>query len=114
MNTKTKKLLLLTGILAAGGTALYVSRKPRYSGIKFKKSILIDRPASELYDFWHDFENLPAISDMLESVEVLDVTRSRWTIAAPGDIPVSWEAEIIKDVRDEMIAWRSLEDSAIE
>ena len=115
MNTKAKKMLLVSGILAAaGGTALYASRKPRFAGMKFKKSILIDRPASELYDFWHDFENLPGITDLLETVEVLDVTRSRWTINAPGDIPVRWEAEITKDVRDEMIAWRSLEGSAIE
>jgi uncharacterized membrane protein len=115
MNTKTQRTLLITGILAAaGGTALYVSRKPKYSGIKLKKSIVIDRPASELYDFWHDFENLPGITDVLESVEVLDVTRSRWTIAAPGDIPVSWEADITRDIRNEMIAWRSLEGASIE
>jgi uncharacterized membrane protein len=114
MNTKTKKMLLFGGAVAAGGTALYVSRKPKYSGIKFKKSILVDRPANELYDFWHDFENLPSISDLLESVEVLDVTRSRWTVAAPGDVPIGWEAEITKDIRNEMIGWRSIEGSAIE
>src|SRR5688572_21726224 len=115
MNTKTKNILLVSGVVgAAVCTAYYVSRKPKYSGIKLKKSIVIDRPASELYDFWHDFENLPGITDLLESVEVLDVTRSRWTVAAPGDIPIQWEADITKDIRNEMIAWRSVENSAIE
>jgi uncharacterized membrane protein len=114
MNVKTRNLLLLAGAAAAGCAIYYGTKREKYSGIKFKKSIVIDRPASELYDFWHDFENLPGISDMLASVEVLDVTRSRWTVAAPGDIPIHWEAEIIKDVRNEMIAWRSVESSMIE
>jgi uncharacterized membrane protein len=115
VNTKTKNILLVSGVVgAAVCTAYYVSRKPKYSGIKLKKSIVIDRPASELYDYWHDFENLPSISELLESVEVLDVTRSRWTVAAPGDIPIQWEADITRDIRNEMIGWRSVEDSVIE
>jgi uncharacterized membrane protein len=114
MNMKTQKILLIAGALAAAGTAYYATRKPVYSGIKLKKSIVIERPASELYDFWHNFENLPRITDFLESVEVLDVTRSRWTVAAPGGLPIHWEADVTKDVRNEMIGWRSLEHSVIE
>jgi uncharacterized membrane protein len=114
MNAKTKNLLMVAAAAGACGAIYYATRKPKYSGIKFKKSIVIDRPASELYDFWHDFENLPAISDILESVEVLDVTRSRWTVAAPGEIPIHWEADITKDIRNEMIGWRSVEGSMIE
>jgi uncharacterized membrane protein len=114
MNAKTRNLLIVAGAAAAGCAVYYATKRPKYSGIKFKKSIVIDRPASELYDFWHDFENLPGISEMLASVEVLDITRSRWTVAAPGDIPIHWEAEIIKDIRNQMIAWRSVDGSMIE
>jgi uncharacterized membrane protein len=31
-----------------------------------------------------------------------------------GDIPIHWEADITKDIRNEMIAWRSVEGSMIE
>jgi uncharacterized membrane protein len=47
-------------------------------------------------------------------VEVHDDIRSRWTAVAPGEIPIQWEAEITKDVPDEMIGWRSVEGSSIE
>src|SRR5262245_49478551 len=89
-------------------------RRRKYSGIKLKKSIIIDRSASDLYSFWRHFANLRRISDVLESVEVLDDIRSRWTISAPGEIPVQWDAEITKDLTDEMIGWRSIEGSPIE
>jgi uncharacterized membrane protein len=79
-----------------------------------KQSIIIDRAAAELYEFWHNFENLPRIADILDSVHIIDSNRSRWTVTAPGGIKVQWDAEIIKDVQNEMIGWRSTPDSTIE
>jgi uncharacterized membrane protein len=113
VNRNTKTALVLGGATAAVGI-VYALKRPGYSGLKFKKSILIDRPASALYAFWRDFGNLARIADILQSVQVLDDNRSRWTVAAPGDIPIQWDAEITKDVEDEMIGWRSTRDSAIE
>jgi len=114
VRSNVKAALIVAGITAAVGGTVYAMRRRKYSGIKLKKSIIIDRPASELYSFWRHFANLPRITDILESVEVLDDVRSRWTAAAPGEIPVQWDAEITRDIRDEMIGWRSLEGSPIE
>lgn len=44
----------------------------------------------------------------LERVEVLTPTRTRWTARAPAGLTVTWEAEIINDVQDQVIGWRSL------
>jgi len=52
--------------------------------------------------------------DMLDSVEVLDDNRSRWTIAGPAGMQVTWDAEIMIDRPNEMIGWRSLEGSTVE
>jgi uncharacterized membrane protein len=82
--------------------------------MKLKRSIIIDRPAAELYTFWRNFENLAKIADILSSVQVLDHRRSRWTVSAPGGIPIHWDAEIIKDLENEMIGWRSIPASPIE
>lgn len=115
MNQNLKKALIVAAAAAAVGGSIYAFRKPRkYSGVKMKKSILINRPASDLYAFWRDFQNLPKLTDILQSVEVFDDFRSRWTAAAPGDIPIQWDAEVTKDIRDEMIGWQSLEGSAVE
>ena len=82
--------------------------------MKIKKSIVIHRSPEDLYKFWRDFENLARISDILQSVEILDDTRTRWTVAAPGEIPIQWDAEITKDLKNEMIGWRSVEGSDVE
>jgi len=50
----------------------------------------------------------------LESVEDLGGGRSRWVAAGPAGMRVEWEAEIINDVPNETIAWRSVEGSQID
>ena len=59
----------------------------RGQGIKVERSLVINRPADELYAFWRNFENLPRFMDHLESVTVLTPGRSRWTARAPGRQP---------------------------
>ena len=79
-------------------------------GIHVAQSYLINKPPAELYQFWRNFENLPRIMTHLESVRVLDNTRSHWVAKAPAIAggKVEWDAEIINDVPNEVIAWRSL------
>jgi uncharacterized membrane protein len=85
-----------------------VASVARGEGIKVERSILIERPADELYAFWRDFENLPRFMEHLESVTVLTPLRSRWTAHAPAGTRVSWEAEIHNEIPNQLIAWRSL------
>ena len=106
--------------MAAAGTAAVgiivykqLSRR-KYSGIKLKRSVIIDKPATELYRYWKNFRNLPVLVDALESVDVLDNRRSHWTVTSPGGINVSWDAEITIDRENEMIGWRSVDGSTIE
>jgi uncharacterized membrane protein len=85
----------------------------RGQGIKVERSLVIDRPADELYAFWRNFENLPRFMDHLESVTVLTPRRSRWTARAPAGSRVSWDAEINNEIPDRLIAWRSLPGSDV-
>ena len=82
-------------------------------GVHVEKSYLIHRHAAELYHFWRDFSNLPQFMTHLISVEPLSDTRSRWTAKAPFGRKVSWEAEIIHDSPNELISWKSVENSAV-
>ena len=82
-------------------------------GIHIEESITIDRPAAELYTFWRNFENLPKFMHHLESVIVMNDKISRWTATAPVGFTVSWDAQIINEKENELIAWKSLEDAQI-
>jgi uncharacterized membrane protein len=115
VDQKMKRILIVAGAAAAVGGTIYALRRPgKYTGVKIKKAIAIDRSPADLYAFWRDFGNLARISDVLQSVEVLDDVRSRWTVAAPGEIPIQWDAEVTKDIPDQMIGWRSCDNSTIE
>jgi uncharacterized membrane protein len=87
----------------------------RTTRVHIAESILIDKPASELYAFWRDFRNLPAIMSHLESVEVIDDRRSHWVAKAPWLVggSVEWDAEITDDQSNSRIAWRSLPGSLV-
>ncbi len=82
-------------------------------GVKITKSITIDRPVDELYAFWHDETNLPAIFGSVESVQVTGDTK-HWMVTLPGGMKTEFDLEIYTDVPNEVISWRSLEGSDLQ
>jgi len=82
-------------------------------GIRVEKVVTINRSAEDLFAFWRNFENLPMIMEHVEWVECLDQRRSRWRIRWPKDDLIEWEAEIINEHPNELIAWRTLEGSDV-
>ena len=79
-----------------------------HNGIHITTAFGIRKSPEELYSFWRNFENLPRIMTHLESVRVLDNRRSHWVAKAPAGTSVEWDAEIINDEPNALIAWRSL------
>ena len=77
--------------------------------VHVEKSIVIDKPAEELYAFWRDFENLPRFMDHLESVNSVGFNRWHWVAKGPAGTRPEWDAEIYNEKPNELIAWRSLE-----
>ena len=73
----------------------------------------IRKPATEVYGFWRDLENLPAFMAHLEQVRTTGDRTSHWVAAAPFGADVEWDAEIIDEVPGEKIAWRSTGDADV-
>ena len=82
-------------------------------GIRVETSITINRTPEELFAFWRNFENLPRVMENVEYVQCLDERRSRWRVRQGNDKHLEWEAEIINEHPNELIAWRSLEGSDV-
>jgi len=83
------------------------------AGVIVEESVTINRPIEELYRFWHNLENLPRVMRHLQSVERITDTLSRWRAKGPVGTEVEWNAEIINDVANQVIGWRSLEGSDV-
>lgn len=90
------------------------SQKDSKTGLNVKKTVMIQKSPEELYQFWRNFENLPHFMNHLESVQVLDDKRSHWVAKAPLDTDVEWDAEIIDEVPNQTIVWRSLPGAEVD
>ncbi len=86
---------------------------PHKQGVHVERSFTVNRPVGEVYGFWRDFENLPSFMKHLESVRVIDDRRSHWVAKAPAGMNVEWDAEIINEVPNEVIGWRSVDGSQV-
>ena len=87
---------------------------PYGRGVRVEKSVTINASPEQLYTFWRDFENLPRFMHNLERVEVKDGNRSHWWAKGPAGTKVDWEAEIINEIPNELIGWRSIAGNKVD
>ena len=82
---------------------------------KLQQSITIQRPARDLYRYWRQVENLPNVMSHLRSVVAMNEHQSHWIVDTLPHAPeIEWDAEIINDVEDERIGWRTLKGAVVE
>ena len=74
----------------------------------------VNRTPWDLYAYWRKLENLPRILSYLESVTVIDDTHSHWVAKGPLGMNWEWDAEIINDEPNRLIAWRSLGNADVD
>ena len=123
-NDKSKLATATAAVL--GVTALDVicaqqlSRRSEHNGksqarpVHVVRTTTINRPVEDVYRFWRDFQNLPTFMHHLESVQTTGERRSHWKAKAPAGTMVEWDAEIVDDVTNSRISWRSLEGSDVD
>lgn len=78
------------------------------------RTVLISRPRAELYAFWRNFSNLPTFMHAVEAITSDGAGRSAWTIRAPAGQTVTVKTEVVEDVENQVIGWRSVEGSDIK
>lgn len=81
---------------------------------KAKKVVTVNRSPEEVYGFWRDFGNLPSFMKHLESVQVTDDRQSHWKAKGPAGTTFEWDAEMVEDQPNSLIAWRSLEGAEVD
>lgn len=76
--------------------------------------VTIGKPRQDIYEFFRDFSNLPKFMENVETIEILDRDRSRWTVKAPGGTTVSWVANVTQDEPGRRIAWEAEDDADVK
>ena len=71
-----------------------------------EKSIDVEVPVSVAYDQWTQFEEFPKFMEGVVEVVQIDDSRVRWVAEVSGERH-EWEAEIVEQEPDRVIAWRA-------
>ena len=88
--------------------------------LEISRSITINKPREEVYQYWRKLENLPTFMKHLQSVEQLDERRSHWVAPVPGTEKIDaignleWDAEIVEEVPNERLLWRSVAEATVD
>jgi uncharacterized membrane protein len=110
----TANVLTVTALDVFCAQQLSSGKDTTSGAIRVRKSIVVNRPPAEVYQFWHDFQNLARFMRHLESVQTTGARRSHWVVKGPAGTTVEWDAEITEDRPDELIAWRSLKGADVD
>jgi len=105
------------GVDTTGADTSSIGRRkvPTDEGTKIQRSIMVDQSPDSLYRFWRNMENLPMIMSHVKAVQTISPTLSHWVVdSIPGGPAIEWDAEIINDVPNERIGWRSLDGSDVD
>jgi uncharacterized membrane protein len=78
------------------------------------KHFEVQAPVGQVYAYWRDVSHFPSFMPDVKEVHVTGRTTSHWVVAGPLGRTVEWDAEIIEDVPNRRIAWRSLGDADVD
>jgi uncharacterized membrane protein len=88
--------------------------KPLTGGIQIQTIMTILRNPDELFEQWRDLSSLPRFMKHVVSVTPIDPQRTHWVVRAPAGRTVEWDAEIINEIPNELISWRSTENADVQ
>lgn len=69
-------------------------------------TIEVQQPVRTVYNQWTQFEDFPQFMEGVEKVKQLDDTRLHW-IAEIAGVRREWDAQIVRQEPDRVIAWAS-------
>jgi uncharacterized membrane protein len=75
--------------------------------------ITIQRPLTEVFGFYRDFNNLPKFLGDVMAVEEIDPATSRWTIQGPFGIRASWTIRVSEERSNELIRYETVTAPAL-
>jgi uncharacterized membrane protein len=102
---------VIAGIAAVDLAAALV-RTRRGTTVEMTGATTVLKPADEVYDYWHRWENFSTFMAHVEEVRTSGPRASHWVVRAPLGT-VEWDAETTQDVRGEIIGWRSTDSAQI-
>lgn len=84
------------------------------AGVSIDENVTINAPVAEVYDRWADVTQLPRYMGYLESVTEVAPGITTWVVNLPRGRDLTFDAEIIDQKRNEVVAWHTIPGARIE
>jgi uncharacterized membrane protein len=82
--------------------------------VRVERSVTINAAPAELYAYWRKLENLPLFMEHLVEVRQTSPYQSHWVARSPLGGVLEWDAEIVEEVQNERLVWKSLPGSDLQ
>ena len=83
-------------------------------GIDIQKTIHVNAPVEDVYEFLANYENFPQFMRNIRSVQVYADGRSHWIVAGPLGSNIEWDAITTRTERNSLIEWSTIVGSPVE
>jgi len=93
--------------LGASGRCPVFRARASKKGIEVRRAVTIQSDPHTLYLLWRDPRQLQLFMSHVDSVELCADNISQWTVRE-GPLELSWRAELVEDVPDRRLRWKSL------
>jgi uncharacterized membrane protein len=81
--------------------------------VDIRKTITVHAPVDTVFEIFSHPENFPAFMEHVMEVKRLGENRYHWTARGPAGARLGWDAEVVRNLPNELLSWRSLEGSPV-
>lgn len=81
--------------------------------VDFQKTINVDAPVEEVFDFWQNYDNFPQFMTNIEEIKDLGKGQSHWVVKGPAGTTVEWDATLTEVVPNEVLAWQTQPEATV-
>jgi uncharacterized membrane protein len=84
------------------------------AAVTVRKTLHLRAPIDQVFALWSDPEKFPRFMTHVLGVRRAGERRYQWTVTGPLGASVSWDSEVTELEPERLIAWRSLDGSAVQ
>ncbi|MFL6672264.1 MAG: SRPBCC family protein [Massilia sp.] len=102
--------VMTVAALAVGGVMLskqFKKNRGAEGSSSIQESIEVNVPVRTAYNQWTQFEEFPRFMQSVHEIRQLDDRHLHWKANVAGE-EKEWDAEIVEQIPDKRIAWRSI------
>lgn len=81
--------------------------------VEVSRSIIVGKPADELYEMWRDPGEFSAVMGHFADVTTAGEDRLEWTVSGPGGRDFTWESRVVADEPGERLTWKTAPDATV-